>query len=393
MPSSCLILGGTGFIGRNLVHALLSSPSPPALIKVVDIKHPAMQHMGEGFGRDFADERVVFQQCDLSRSASVLRAFEVPPKFAPANPTWSLIVNLAAETASGSSASVYEARCTRLSGLCAEQASKAEGDPFYVEVSTARVYASNPRKAADEGSQTGPQTVQAGYKLEGDKRVMGVEGLKACILRPAIVYGIGDRKGLMSRAVCAATYVNTGEVMKFLWDGALRMNTVHVEDVCGAVLHAGENREKFEGKVYNLADAGDSDQQRVNGCLGEVFGVEVGFFGKLISNVARINMDGVVEVANDKHLQPWGKLCAENNVDTVLSPFIHRELLENNHVHVDGSAISRETGFAYRHTELTSEPLREMVLDAIQNGIFPNVLDGGGGDGEEKEKDESKSSP
>ena len=46
----------------------------------------------------------------------------------------------------------------------------------------------------------------------------------------------------------------------------------------------------------------------MNGCLGEIFGVEVGFFGKLISNVARINMDGVVGVANDKHLQPWGKV-------------------------------------------------------------------------------------
>ena len=93
-------------------------------------------------------------------------------------------------------------------------------------------------------------------------RVMGVEGLRSCILRPAIVYGVGDRKGLMSRAVCAATYIGTGEAMKFLWDGALRMNTVHVEDVCRAVLHAGKNREAFEGKVYNLADEGDSDQQR-----------------------------------------------------------------------------------------------------------------------------------
>ena len=112
----------------------------------------------------------MFQQGDLSRSLSVARAFEVPCKFKPSTPSWDLIVNLAAETASGSHASVYSARCTELSGLCAEQAAKVDGEPFYVEVSTARVYASNPRRAADEKALTGPQTVQAGYKLEGDKR-------------------------------------------------------------------------------------------------------------------------------------------------------------------------------------------------------------------------------
>ena len=296
-PQNILILGGTGFIGRNFVSHLLNSSSfPPSLIKVVDIKHPAMCNLGS-FKMAFDDPRVTFQQGDLSKERSVSRAFQLPED--SDSPGWDLVVNLAAETAHGSSTTVYDARCSKLSGLCAFEAAKTTGT-FYVEISTARVYPSMPRYPATETEAPKPHTVQAWYKLEAERRVQAVESLDSCVLRPAIVYGVGDRKGLMSRAVCAATYVGTGEVMKFLWDGALRMNTVHVVDVCRAVEHAALNKEEFKNKVFNLADSGDSDQQKVNGCLGEIFCVEVGFVGKLISNVARINMDGVVQIANDK---------------------------------------------------------------------------------------------
>ena len=80
----------------------------------------------------------------------------------------------------------------------------------------------------------------------------------------------------------------------------------------------------------------------------------------------------------------------------MLSPFIHRELLENNHVHVNGSAISKETGFVYKYKELASNSLRAMVVDAIENDIFPDILpekggaDAEGDDGERKEEEESK---
>lgn len=166
------------------------------------------------------------------------------------------------------------------------------------------------------------------------------------------------------------------------------MNTVHVNDVCRAIAHAYTNPSLFKNKTFNLVDSGDSDQARVNGYLGDIFGINVGFVGRMLSNVARINMDGAVEVANEKHLQPWGKLCAERNIDTVLSPFIHRELLVRNHFNVDGSAITT-TGFVYEHPELTVQLLREMIVDAVECGLFPDVLVGEAMD-EEEEEEEAK---
>jgi dTDP-D-glucose 4,6-dehydratase len=44
--------------------------------------------------------------------------------------------------------------------------------------------------------------------------------------------------------------------MEFLWDKDLKMNTVHVRDVCAALWHLGQNGKV--GEIYNLADSGDT---------------------------------------------------------------------------------------------------------------------------------------
>jgi len=44
--------------------------------------------------------------------------------------------------------------------------------------------------------------------------------------------------------------------MKFLWTKDLRINTVHVQDVCRALFLISQKAKK--GDVFNLADSGDS---------------------------------------------------------------------------------------------------------------------------------------
>ncbi|GMH80554.1 hypothetical protein TrLO_g5153, partial [Triparma laevis f. longispina] len=79
--ASVLILGGTGFIARNLLSLLLS-PSPDASpithVKVVDKKHPKMQHLSQQHSNFYNDERVSFSQCDLSRKSMLDKAFSHP---------------------------------------------------------------------------------------------------------------------------------------------------------------------------------------------------------------------------------------------------------------------------------------------------------------------------
>ena len=44
--------------------------------------------------------------------------------------------------------------------------------------------------------------------------------------------------------------------------------------------------------------------------FAELFGIKIGYHGKLVSNLARVRMDSVVETANDNHLRPWMDMLA-----------------------------------------------------------------------------------
>ena len=45
--------------------------------------------------------------------------------------------------------------------------------------------------------------------------------------------------------------------------------------------------------------------------IGEIFGIETGFQGSVVSNLAKLNFTSVVETVNEKHMQPWTAMCGE----------------------------------------------------------------------------------
>ena len=105
--------------------------------------------------------------------------------------------------------------------------------------------------------------------------------------------------------------------------------------------------------------------------LGSIFGIETGFYGSMMSNLASMKMDTVVNDANATHLAPWLALLKEMGISkTPLSPFLHKQLLQQNHLCIDGSAIEA-AGFKYAVPEFTEEGLRDSIAQAIAQGIFP----------------------
>ena len=110
--------------------------------------------------------------------------------------------------------------------------------------------------------------------------------LKYLIVRPAIVYGVGDKNGLSKfyklpsltwifyilplphthththtapRLVTAACYRQLQEKMKLLWTEDLRMNTVHVVDVVRGLWLLGTTGGD-KGEIYNMADKGETSK-------------------------------------------------------------------------------------------------------------------------------------
>lgn len=83
---------------------------------------------------------------------------------------------------------------------------------------------------------------------------------------------------------------------------------------------------------------------------------------------------GVAEDFNDTHMEAWQEMCKAAGIgSTILTPYIDAELLNHNHLCVDGQAITA-TGFAYTYPQLTAATLKEQVTAYISQGLFPPIL-------------------
>jgi nucleoside-diphosphate-sugar epimerase len=357
-----IVLGGCGFIGRNLVQFLVEKDLA-SKVRVADKVLPALAGLSETQKEIFS--KIEFKQVNLSRAQTINKVFddEAPYDF---------VFNLAGETKYSQADPVYQENIIDVSVTCANEAAK-RGVKKFIEVSTAQVYDSGdkPRK---ENAKLKPWTGIAKAKLKAEEALKGIQNLNLVIVRPATVYGPGDLTGVTPRLITAAVYKSLGEKMEFLWDKDLYLNTVHVRDVVSALWHLANNSKP--GSIYNLADESNTSQGSLCPILESMFGIKTGFMGSMKSKMATsLAMKVVAETANDKHLKPWSDLCKEHQITTTpLTPYLDEELLYDNPLSVDGSAITSDTGFKYAHPKVTTELVRESLDYHIKNGAFPAKL-------------------
>jgi len=354
-----LVLGATGFIGRNLVEYLIANQL--ANVTAVDKVLPNCAYLSPEEEGLF--EKANFLQKNLVNPAAIASIWE------ETGIKFDYVINVAAETKYGHNDEVYKERVLHLSVACATEAAK-QGVKRFVEVSTAQVYEPTPKPKA-EGGKLEPWTNIAKFKLQVEEELKKISGLDFVIVRPAIVYGPSDRTGIAPRIICGAIYKHLDKKMKFLWTGELKINTVHVRDVVRALFHLCTHG--ASGAVYNLADKSDTDQELVNKHLRTLFGINTAFLGTMKSKLAKqLGMDSLTSMVNDKHVAPWSRMCKEKEIEiTPLSPYLDKELLGKNSLCVDGSAIEA-TGFAYEVPEFTAEKVREWVEYYARLKLFPS---------------------
>lgn len=226
---SVLILGGSGFIGRHLLH-YLTRRRLASRITIADKSLWQTSHMNATHRPLYEDKALVtFKQADLAKDAHVDRVFNLPsgqkpydyvfnlcgevrpPRHKPAQSLvgralvgflvhrlFSSVPGARVQTRFGLSDADYQLKCVETAAKCSAAAGKM-GVKKWVEVSTAQVYKPD-KSASDESAPIKPWTMQATKRLVAEERVRSVAGLPWVILRPAIVYGSGDLTGFSTCA-------------------------------------------------------------------------------------------------------------------------------------------------------------------------------------------------
>ncbi|XP_063675688.1 dTDP-D-glucose 4,6-dehydratase-like [Bolinopsis microptera] len=359
---SYLILGGCGFIGRNLVSHLLDNELAETIV-VIDKIPPAMAWLSAKHKTAFEDSKVTFKSINLLSRMNIDKIKEL-------GVTFDYCVNLAAETKLGLSKEIYEERVTKLAQNCALFA-KDQQVKLYVELSSAQVYGSS-GKTSKEDSKTNPKYDFESCKLKAEEEVAKVAGLNHVILRAGMVYGPGDRLGyITSQLVIASIYSHLGETMKLIWNKNMYVNTVHVEDLCHAVTHL--IKDGIPGETYNVVDMGDTILDGICVHVGNIFDIKYEYISSFTSMLASISLKDVAEDVNEKHLSPWSEMCSKAGIsNTPLSPFIYSSQLETLNIRACNHKLLA-TGFQFKRPGVTEENIRDVLEDCVKIGIFPKT--------------------
>lgn len=154
-------------------------------------------------------------------------------------PGWDFVFNCASETKLGQTDPVYSEGILKLSVNCAKEAT-AHKIKHYVELSSGQVCSSEKQKHK-ESDKVEPWTFMSRWKRKVEEELLKIPGLPLTILRPGLTYGIGDKHGLTTRIIIASIYKQQNETMKLLWNADLRLNTIHVQDLCRAMWFVANN--------------------------------------------------------------------------------------------------------------------------------------------------------
>lgn len=376
---SVLIVGGLGYIGRFLARYIHSNQLA-STVRLVDKVLPQLAHLAPEFLE--CCPQSIFLQADASRETSMNRIFDHPE--VPEG-KWDYVFNLGGETAWSQTYEVYKLRSYQLSLTLAKEAAK-RGVGAFVEASTGMVYSSN-RTPRVETDKLKPWIKLAKVKLETEQEVSKIAGLNLVILRLPHVYGEYDW-GFIAKALCLArVYQEQGKELKWLWTEELRINTVRVEDAVRAFWVAAEWRQRnktvptspsltrrptlTKGEdgpavgvpVFNIVDHSETSQGHLAKFVGEVFNIQTGFQGTIVSQFAKLNLEHVVDDLNEDVLDPWAKMIEKAGITRPgpLSPFLEKELLKDCELSLDGTLFEKTTGFKYDHEKFTADEVRKMI--------------------------------
>jgi len=233
----CLVTGGAGFLGRNLVAALREKRCP---VTVLDTAAPAEPLQGvrwlQGDVRSYADVLAASEGVDtVFHTAAVIEALTHARR--------SVAQTIEAINVGGTQNVIRAARQSGVRRL----------------VHTGSIVASFCMNAAG-GDESAPYSrsrdLYTSTKIAGERAVLdanGADGLLTCVIRPGGIYGPGERLtyGRLVRAL------KMGVPLVVFGDGRARLDYVYIDNLIDAQLRAAERLVEGSpvcGEAYFVSD-------------------------------------------------------------------------------------------------------------------------------------------
>lgn len=360
---SVLIIGGLGYIGRFLALHIHDNKLASD-VRLVDKVLPQLAWLAPEFSEACSPDK--FLQADASRTEGLARIFDRPD-----GKQWDYVFNCGGETRYSQEDEVYKLRSLNLSLAIGREAAK-RGVKALVELSTGMVYKSD-SSPSKEGDKLKPWSKIAVFKLQAEEELAKIDGLNLAIVRLPHVYGPYASQWVATGLCMARVYQHIEEEMKWLWTKDLRTNTAHIHDVTRALWDIAvwydQGKNKWDkasmGPVptFNVVDKGATSQGTLADIIGQIFKIETGFQGQLVSTFARLNLDSVVDDVNDETLGPWADLLADAGITRPgpLTPFMEKELLKDTDLSMNGDRLETLLGFKYEKPKMTKELIEEVI--------------------------------
>ncbi|KAH8700625.1 putative epimerase/dehydratase family protein [Talaromyces proteolyticus] len=362
-----LVVGGLGFIGRYLALYIHENDLASEL-RIVDKVLPQLAWLAPEFEDACSKER--FVQADAGREQAYPRIFDRAD-----GKQFDFVINCAGDTRYSQPEEVYQFRNHAMSiGLCKEVAKR--GIPVYVEASTAMVYkGSGPSKESDK---TDPWHNLAKWKLKVAEDIRNIPNLHWAALRFPHVYGEYDSRYFAIGICLARTHKFLERDLELLYSKDLKVNTLYVKDAARALWTVAEWRraqgsDPAASKVFNVVDHNNTSQAHIGQALSEVFGLKVSFLGSLVSQLAKLSLDDVVDDMNEETLQAWADLVEEKKIARPgpISPFIDRDMIKDQNLCIDGTLFETTTGFKPERPAFNVDAVRDMVASYERMGWWP----------------------
>ncbi|GES60312.1 NAD dependent epimerase/dehydratase family protein [Aspergillus terreus] len=363
-----LIVGGLGFIGRHLALHLHEN-NLASEVRLVDKVLPQLAWLAPEF--EEACSRDKFVQADASREQHFPRIFD------RANgEQFDYVINCGGETRHSQPDDVYELRSYALTVALGREVAR-RGIRSFVECSTAHVYkpGSGPRK---EDDKLEPWHNLAKWKLKASDELRKIPGLNYCLLRLPYVYG-EYCSGYFATGICLArVHLEMQKDLDLLYTKDLKINTVYVKDAASALWKAAEWRYNAPAGestplAFNVVDHGNTRQEDIANALTTVFGLNCLFLGSLASQLAKLNMDDVVDDMNEECLQVWAELLEEKKIERPgpIGPFLEKDILKDSDMCLDGSLFEKTTGWKPTRESFGADSVRDMVDSYKRMGWWP----------------------